>query len=585
MITIMKCYLFILSPSYSGSTILYKLLHTSPNISTLISIKNPSHVGEGCALFHKTNNYKIENYLEIRNNVDIDLPMDVVKKAYESIWDLNKEILCDKSIPTLYRAKQYQEYFSKYGKVYFISLIRNPYYSRHSIKEWYDDALYVKKNINTLQNILHISYEELTNNIDNTILKILNFLPNLERLNKNITSLDGIRDKNRNQIIQNYNIISKNIIEKTKSINNNIIELMRYFNYNYHNINILNNTNAIWGQVEQPKTSNDTITYFGDYYTVKEIDTTKYSDEVLVWHTPVFSKEEWRYGLYGIKTKPTWDYVGEEDVVTLELNKTKIIDCFGFYNELDLLNYRLNLLYNIVDYFILVESTHTFVGNKKELYFNNNKTKFNKFLDKIVHIIVEDMPLQEYKKYINTIFTNEIYQRNAILRGINQLTLKDNDIIIISDLDEIPNPELIINKDNILISEHSIPMDLYWYNLNRVIKNKWNKAKILTYKNYLKYRDCQEVRTIDLPIINSYKNGWHLSYFGDVDFIHNKLNNFAHQENEVQSINNKDEIKKRLQQGDDLSIYDRDWNFNYTSILQNNNLPLKYDIFLNKYYI
>ena len=61
----------------------------------------------------------------------------------------------------------------------------------------------------------------------------------------------------------------------------------------------LMNTNAIWGQVDQPKTSNDKITYYRDYHAFEEIDTTKFSDEVLVWHTPEFSKEEWRYGKGG----------------------------------------------------------------------------------------------------------------------------------------------------------------------------------------------------------------------------------------------------------------------------------------------
>ena len=54
----------------------------------------------------------------------------------------------------------------------------------------------------------------------------------------------------------------------------------------------------------------------------------------------------------------------------------KIIDCFIFYNELDLLTYRLNLLNNIVDYFIIVESTHTFIGKEKKLFFNDNKHLF-----------------------------------------------------------------------------------------------------------------------------------------------------------------------------------------------------------------
>ena len=72
-------------PSYSGSNVLYKLLNTSPNITTLLSNSNLSHVGEGYALFHMTHKYKIENYLEIRNNPHIKLPMKLVKEAYESI--------------------------------------------------------------------------------------------------------------------------------------------------------------------------------------------------------------------------------------------------------------------------------------------------------------------------------------------------------------------------------------------------------------------------------------------------------------------------------------------------------------------
>ena len=64
----------------------------------------------------------------------------------------------------------------------------------------------------------------------------------------------------------------------------------------------------------------------------------------------------------------------------------KIIDCFIFYNELDLLTYRLNLLNNIVDYFIIVESTHTFIGKEKICFFSENKHLFENFTNKIIHI-------------------------------------------------------------------------------------------------------------------------------------------------------------------------------------------------------
>ena len=98
----------------------------------------------------------------------------------------------------------------------------------------------------------------------------------------------------------------------------------------------------------------------------------------------------------------------------------KVIDCFIFYNELDLLNYRLNILYDIVDYFIIVESTHTFVGKEKPLFYNENKHLFEKFNDKIIHIIVADFP----HKYPNINISNgeqwnnERFQRDQIKKGI-----------------------------------------------------------------------------------------------------------------------------------------------------------------------
>ena len=106
------------------------------------------------------------------------------------------------------------------------------------------------------------------------------------------------------------------------------------------------NTNAIWGQVDQPKASNDTITYFGDYYTFEEIDTKNFSDEVLVWHTPEFSKEEWRYGLYGINIKPTWDYVEEEGIITIEIQK----QYFLVYDDGTHTTYLENLLNSVKNF-------------------------------------------------------------------------------------------------------------------------------------------------------------------------------------------------------------------------------------------
>jgi beta-1,4-mannosyl-glycoprotein beta-1,4-N-acetylglucosaminyltransferase len=147
----------------------------------------------------------------------------------------------------------------------------------------------------------------------------------------------------------------------------------------------------------------------------------------------------------------------------------KIIDSFLFYNELDLLTYRLNLLNNIVDYFIIVESTHTFVGKEKSLFFNENKHLFEKFTNKIIHIIVDDFPHKYPNINIatNDVWNNEIFQRNAISRGINYIeNLVEYDVIIISDLDEIPDPHTLdkIKKGSITVDINILEMDFYYIN-------------------------------------------------------------------------------------------------------------------------
>ena len=80
------------------------------------------------------------------------------------------------------------------------------------------------------------------------------------------------------------------------------------------------------------------------------------------------------------------------DKICDKIYDKKIIDCFIFYNEFDLLTYRLNLLNDVVDYFVLVESRHTFVGKEKSLFYNENKQLFEIFNHKIIHIIVDDFP-------------------------------------------------------------------------------------------------------------------------------------------------------------------------------------------------
>lgn len=114
----------------------------------------------------------------------------------------------------------------------------------------------------------------------------------------------------------------------------------------------------------------------------------------------------------------------------------RVYDCFVFFNELDILEIRLNTLDALVDTFVLVESTHTFTGQEKPLVYAENKKRFARFNDRIIHVVVDDMPEQA-----ESTFVREGHQRSAIGRGLEEAN--PDDIVIVSDVDEIPKPELL----------------------------------------------------------------------------------------------------------------------------------------------
>ena len=259
-------------------------------------------------------------------------------------------------------------------------------------------------------------------------------------------------------------------------------------------------------------------------------------------------------------------------------NQIKIIDAFIFYNELDLLNYRLNILNNVVDYFIIVEANQTFTGNEKNLIFNENKNLYTNLKDKIIHIIV-DLPYKYPNININNNeqWHNEKYQKNSINFGLDKINLNDKDIIIISDLDEIPDPNTlyIIKNNNLKDYIYSLEMDFYYYNLNSKLFNKWYSSKLLSYKTYNNMRKtCDEIRcNNDYIIIKN--GGWHLSYFGDSKFIKNKIENFSHQEFNNNNFTNIQNIEENINNCKD--IYNRDDNkIEYILIKDNSYLPPQY---------
>jgi beta-1,4-mannosyl-glycoprotein beta-1,4-N-acetylglucosaminyltransferase len=117
---------------------------------------------------------------------------------------------------------------------------------------------------------------------------------------------------------------------------------------------------------------------------------------------------------------------------------SRLFDCFTFFNELDLLEIRLETLDSVVDFFVIAEAPITYRADLKPLYFELNKQRFAKFLPKIRHIIVDDLPTE---KGFDQNWQRETLQRAALERGLADA--RDEDIIMLSDLDEIPTPAKI----------------------------------------------------------------------------------------------------------------------------------------------
>src|SRR5579863_8430750 len=112
-----------------------------------------------------------------------------------------------------------------------------------------------------------------------------------------------------------------------------------------------------------------------------------------------------------------------------------IYDCFTFFNELELLELRLNELAGVVDRFVIVEATKTHSGKPKPLHYRDNQARISRFHSQIIHVIVDDMPVSD------DAWTLENFQRNCIVRGLTGC--RPDDFILISDLDELPRAGVV----------------------------------------------------------------------------------------------------------------------------------------------
>jgi beta-1,4-mannosyl-glycoprotein beta-1,4-N-acetylglucosaminyltransferase len=279
----------------------------------------------------------------------------------------------------------------------------------------------------------------------------------------------------------------------------------------------------------------------------------------------------------------------------------KKIDAFIFYNELEMLYYRLSVLYPHMDAFILVESTLTHTGNAKPLFFNENRERFAPFLDKIVHVVVENMiPNLKIENKIydpdSEQWKNERYQRNSISLGIENyrqtllekgLDLGLEDVIFINDVDELLDPVALPLIEQAVVPVGGVvecPMDMYYYNLQTRLKEKWMFSKAISYEYWLRLPKIKEhTLFLSLPDLTNGVRlnlhvfrmncpcGWHLSYFGDSRFIQNKIQQFGHQEYNSSSYTDLDAITEKIRKGRDL--YGRDISLEIVPLELNEYLP------------
>lgn len=221
-----------------------------------------------------------------------------------------------------------------------------------------------------------------------------------------------------------------------------------------------------------------------------------------------------------------------------------VYDGFLFYNELDILELRLNELNDVVDRFILVESNTTFTGMPKPYYYEENKERFKQFEHKIIHIKVDDSPVTDSP------WDAEKYQRNAIYRGLNNCL--PDDIILISDVDEIPNLNAIKNY-NPANGVTILQQKTCFYYFNCVSNFLWWNAKIGSWRDIQK-ETAHMVRTNNnRPVIS--EGGWHFTGTGGINQLLGKLNAFSHQEYNTQEFRDIKILENKIKNG--LDIYNR----------------------------
>ena len=222
-----------------------------------------------------------------------------------------------------------------------------------------------------------------------------------------------------------------------------------------------------------------------------------------------------------------------------------VYDCFTFFNETEVLKLRLATLNDVVDIFVLVESSVTYANTPKPFHFQDlaqHDPFFAPYLSKIQYIRVENNPDGP------DCWTRENHQRNCIVYGLEH-ALPD-DIVLVSDLDEIPNPHVVSQYAVEKLSDTYVcEQDFYYYTLENKLFMPWYGTIVARYTNLT--RPLQTLRDTKDSLLKIQNGGWHFSFFGGKERVSSKIQQFAHQELNLSPFTDIKQIQRRIETGTD----------------------------------
>jgi beta-1,4-mannosyl-glycoprotein beta-1,4-N-acetylglucosaminyltransferase len=232
-----------------------------------------------------------------------------------------------------------------------------------------------------------------------------------------------------------------------------------------------------------------------------------------------------------------------------------IYDCFQYFNEDHMADLRFNILNDHVDFFVISESTKTHQGDNKDLNFKIEN--FKKYKHKIIYTVADFQKEKDFLNHKGGESLIEQHQRNNILKGLDKAN--DNDLIILSDSDEIPDltklNEINNNKKFIAFSQK---MFMYKINLQNIDESDWIGSKITKKKNITTMQNLRNLKfkkypfwRIDKKNLQTIHGGWHFSFLQTSEQILKKIKSFSHGEFNIDNINEKS-IEKKILKNEDI---------------------------------